>query len=578
MSRGRSSYLVGRAFRSFLAASVLTAAASQVGALVDGMMLSHFISPDAMSAINICMPVTQTLYALCILLGVGGTMLAGQAIGNGRREDASGIYSAVLAGGAALGVVVGVGGWLFLGPLVDLLCPDPALRQYTYDYLLVVLPCSILYVLMIVTQLFVTLDGSPRRVTAAVAVSMLVNLTLDYVAIVGLGWGITGAALATVASYVAALCVLGLHFRKSDLRVRIPVKASWLRTVATMGLPFGVATALIAVQLLGSNLVAINYLGNAGIVSLSVCMYMLSFSMIILTGTLESFQPVAAILKGAGDNRGVMLVLGRAYMFMFGALVLLDAALVFFPDFIGQIFGISHGATLDMLCSALPAYAVNIALQCAIYMLIPVYQLFDNRSLALVISVGQPLLQMFGFYAFSALDVPNPWWGFATGQLTVALVLLPFALARRGKHVPFFLVPVAAPDRIFDVTMRPVMQEMGRLVEKVDSWLRENEIPELLRYRVQLGLEENLKNIIEHGLGARAPHSAVDVTVTLDEDAVRCMIRDEGVPFNPLGWKRDEDHAIPTESLGIHIVHKTTDEERYEHIFHQNLLKLGWKR
>ena len=70
MSTRRTPYLVGKAFNSFLLASVLTASASQVGNLIDGVMLSHFLDEKAMSAINLCMPVTQTLFAMCMLLGL----------------------------------------------------------------------------------------------------------------------------------------------------------------------------------------------------------------------------------------------------------------------------------------------------------------------------------------------------------------------------------------------------------------------------------------------------------------------------------------------------------------------------
>lgn len=106
------------------------------------------------------------------------------------------------------------------------------------------------------------------------------------------------------------------------MRYTLPRQAALIKSIATMGLPFGIATVLVAVQMLGNNLVAINLMGTAGIVALSVCMYLLRFSMIILTGTLESFQPVAAILKGSGDNRGVSLVLGKAYGFLAFSLTL----------------------------------------------------------------------------------------------------------------------------------------------------------------------------------------------------------------------------------------------------------------
>lgn len=284
MTASRTPYLVGKAFRSFLLASVLTAAASQVGALIDGLMLSRFINEEAMSAINITSPVTQALFALCILIGVGGSMLAGMAIGNHRKSEASDIFSIVVTTAVALGIVLGMIGMLFLSPLVGLLCPDTSLQGYTTQYLVAILPASAIYMLMVVTQMFVTLDGEPRRVTAAVTTCMVVNLTLDYIFIVWCGWAMIGAAVATVISYVAALCVLFPHFiNKDSLQYTLPRTIKQLGRIAAMGLPFGIATVLIAVQMLGNNLVAIHYLGAAGIVTLSICMYLLRFSMIILT-------------------------------------------------------------------------------------------------------------------------------------------------------------------------------------------------------------------------------------------------------------------------------------------------------
>ena len=47
--------------------------------------------------------------------------------------------------------------------------------------------------------------------------------------------------------------------------------------------------------------------------------------------------------------------------------------------------------------AGLPAFAVNIVLHCAIYLLIPVYQIYSHKALAYVISIGQPLLPMLCF-------------------------------------------------------------------------------------------------------------------------------------------------------------------------------------
>ncbi|MEZ3551243.1 MAG: ATP-binding protein [Muribaculaceae bacterium] len=576
MSNRRSPYLVGKAFRGFLLASVLTAAASQVGVIVDGIMLARFINEGAMSAINITSPVNQFLFSLCILLGIGGTMIAGMAIGNHERPKASAIFSVVAVAAIALGVALGASGLALLQGLTSLLCPDAALQAYTADYLRVLLPGAPAYMLMLVTQMFVTLDGAPRRVTAAVCTSMAVNLALDYVFIVWCGWGMTGAAAATVASYIVALAVLLPHFaKKTSLKFRLPSSFASLRQIVAMGLPFGITTALIAVQIFGNNLVAINYLGSPGIVTLSICLYLLMFSMIILSGTLESFQPVAAILKGAGDNKGVALVLGRAYLFLTSSLLILCIVLMLFPQWIAGMFGISDPASASMMRQALPAFAVNIVLHCAIYLLIPVYQIYSHKALAYVISIGQPLLPMLCFWVLSGMVANgdsgvNPWWGFAAGQLIVAAVLLPMAMVKRGGRMPIVLIDSDNPDEFFDVSLEPKLTVMNDALISADSWMKDNGIDDTLRIRVQLACEETVKNIIGHALKERG-HTNIDLCISLMPDKVKAMIRDEGIPFNPV----EQD---PGTGLGLMIIRKICDREQYEYLFHQNLLTIEWDR
>lgn len=571
---GRSSYLVGRAFRSFLLASVLTAAASQLGNLIDGLMLSRFIGEGAMSAVNISTPVTQAMFALCILLGVGGSMLAGMAIGNHRRDEASQIFSQVTSATVILGASIAVVGMIFLTPLVSMLCPDMALREYTGDYLRVIMPSAPLYMLMVVTQTFVTLDGEPRRVSLAVVTGAVVNLALDYLLIVPFGMGVTGAALATLASYVAALCVLVPHFRKPGaLLFRFRGRLPYIKDVVRMGVPFGIATVLIAVQMLGNNIVAMRLLGSAGIVTLSVCMYMLSFSMIILTGTLESFQPVAAILKGLGDNRGVALVLGRAYAFLACALTLFALVLVLFPGWIISMFGIGDANAVEMMRMALPAFAFNIIFQCAVYLLIPVYQLYGHRSLSLFISFGQPLMPVIGFAVMSfmasrGVEV-NPWWGFALGQLSVILIVAPFALMRRDRHVPFVLIPHENPEEIFDVTIAANFNDMQQRLLEADAWLRERGVEESLRNRVIVSLEESVKNVIQHGF-YRQRRTMIDLRLAIDSVAIRGVVHDEGRPFNPLAGETGS-------GFGLLMMRNLSDDARYEYLFHQNMLHLEWK-
>ena len=53
MSIARNSYLITKAMRNFLLASIFTMALAQVNTTVDGIIVSHLVAADAISVVNL---------------------------------------------------------------------------------------------------------------------------------------------------------------------------------------------------------------------------------------------------------------------------------------------------------------------------------------------------------------------------------------------------------------------------------------------------------------------------------------------------------------------------------------------
>lgn len=565
----RDSYLVGRAFRSFLFASVMTVAASQMGAFIDGLMVTWFISDTAMSAINIAMPVLQLYFSLCLLLGVGGTILAGKAIGSHDRDQASRLFSISVSSAVITGLLLGAVGLVFFNPILRLLCPDDSIIGFAGQYMIITIPSAAIYMLMIVLQLFVALDGEPKRVTLAVSTCIAVNLILDYVFIALCGWGMAGAASATVISYIPAIAILLSHFKKKGtLRFRWPTTFTRLPEIMRNGAPSGFTAMLMSVQIFICNIVAIHYLGTAGVIVFAVCMYLLRLSMIILTGTIDSFQPVASILAGSDDNRGVAMVLGKAYSFLGISLVIYAGIMILFPQWIGSLFSISDAATSQVVASAIPAFAFNIILQCAVGLLIPVYQVYGNTRPAMIVSIGQPLLPMIFFWIMAAAG-GNAWWGFAIGQAALLILLLPLVAKGKGIRIPFFLIPRESANKVYDTSILPSIQDAGTQLLEADSWMKESGVPENLRFRIGVACEEIVKNIVDHADRLDRKVRSVDMRISIQPREVTAVIHDSGRPFNPV----EQD---PKTGLGLLIAKKSCDSMKYEYMFNQNILTMTW--
>ena len=89
----RNSYLIGKAFKSYIVASVLTVASTQVANIVDAAIVGNLIGPEALASVNLCKPVLQAFFSFSCLYVASATMMAGVAIGQGDKRKADKFFS-----------------------------------------------------------------------------------------------------------------------------------------------------------------------------------------------------------------------------------------------------------------------------------------------------------------------------------------------------------------------------------------------------------------------------------------------------------------------------------------------------
>ena len=109
---------------NFLFASVLTMAISQLTSTVNSIIVSHLVSPDAMAAITLFMPVGLIVTAMSTFVGVGATILAAKAMGSRDKNAVHGILSTALASVLIVGACFAIAGFGFGGPITSLLTTD----------------------------------------------------------------------------------------------------------------------------------------------------------------------------------------------------------------------------------------------------------------------------------------------------------------------------------------------------------------------------------------------------------------------------------------------------------------------
>ena len=108
MAEERSSYLVSKALKSFMFASVLASLAQRLATMTDAIVVSNLIGPDAISAINVVTPITTLFPTVSILFGVGGSILAAKALGQRNANEANSVFTASLLGALITSILLAV--------------------------------------------------------------------------------------------------------------------------------------------------------------------------------------------------------------------------------------------------------------------------------------------------------------------------------------------------------------------------------------------------------------------------------------------------------------------------------------
>ncbi|MCQ2173621.1 MAG: ATP-binding protein [Bacteroidales bacterium] len=563
---GRKPYLVNKAFNQYLLASILTVAATQVANIVDAVIVGHLVGARGLAAVNLSKPLLQAFFAVTCLYVASSTILAGMAIGKGDRAKADKFFSFSMGVSLLLGLSFTGFGAIFFGRISSLLCQSDTLRPLSDAFMRVTLYSAVPQLLMLTLNQFVTVDGGPKIVSRAVIVSNAANILLDIVFIKYLSLGIAGAAFATGVMYVVCILMVLPHFRKKEslrlCRTRLhDVEAG---RIFSIGLPLFLATALLSVQYIGNNYVASRFLGDNGLISLAVCIQLLAFSMIILNGTLRAIQPVGSILKGLDDSTGLLMLMKRGYAFMAVCLAFFTAILVLFPSQIGSLLGVSEGAGLDMVRKAVPLFSLNIIGQAMLCNLLPAFQFYERKGLALLLSIAQTLLPMLFF-----LLLRGNWIGFFAGQAATALAIWVWESALRRKDPSlsrFLLIPLKEQTEVLDMTLQTTSQSLSEAIAALRSFLSSKGVGSHTGNLAAVSTEEFLNNIIRHGHA-----TSIDLAANVRDAVIRISIHDDGMAFNPVAAVKDP--ASKT-GLGLTLANAFCSKIDYRYIFNQNMVSL----
>ncbi|GAB6982568.1 MATE family efflux transporter [Prevotella dentasini] len=298
------------------------------------------IDTQSTAAVGIVFSLMFFVQATGFFFGHGSGNYISRELGARRHDNAVRMASAGFFLSFVFGMAILLLGELFLTPLSLFLGSTPTIRPYTEDYMGIILLGAPLLTSSLTLNNQMRLQGNAGYAMYGIVVGAVLNVALDPVFIFGLGMGVRGAALATVAGQLVSFVVL-LYMSRRGENISVSLRRfslSWplLKEIFYGGSPSLMRQGLACVATMTLNVAAGAY-GDSAIAAMSIVnrIAMLVFAAVIGLG--QGFQPVCGFCYGAG----LFARLKSAYRFtvMVGTLFLVVCAVAGWL-FSGSLIGI----------------------------------------------------------------------------------------------------------------------------------------------------------------------------------------------------------------------------------------------
>ncbi|MBU1072595.1 MATE family efflux transporter, partial [bacterium] len=266
-------------------------------------------------------PIQILVMSIGQMLGVGAASVISRSLGAGRPERAQVALGNMLFAVTVLSVLITAVGYLRLDELLRLFGATDTILPHAREYMEILLAGTLLHAFAMASNNVIRAEGQARVAMISMLIGAVVNIALDPVFIFGLGWGLAGAAWATViAKVLAALYVFG-YFRSGRTPLSLALR-HWRPLRGMMGEIVAIGSSSF-VRMAASSVLAVvmNHTlaihgGDMAIAAFGVINRLLIFMITPLIGLAQGLQPIVGFNHGAGRfdkaRRAVRLALASS--------------------------------------------------------------------------------------------------------------------------------------------------------------------------------------------------------------------------------------------------------------------------
>lgn len=361
---------IGRLLWHYAIPSIVGMSVNVLYSVVDRIFIAQGAGSLALSGMAVTMPLMTFLQAFGILVGAGASSRISILLGQKRKDEAERLLGNAFVLSIILSVVTIALCMIWGRPLLREFGASEASLPYALEYMGIVVPGNIFANLTFSYSSVMRATGYPKKAMYTMLIGAVLNTVLDPIFIFGFGWGIRGAAWATVISMFIGMIWVLHHFmrRESYLRIRpqfLGLRWRYIKNIVGIGIsPFSIQLCFSLINTIknrqlykfGQQSEVSFFNGDLAVASYGIVGSIAMLILMTIFGISQGTQPIIGYNYGAGNWERVRRTfrISACTNVLIGAVGAVVAYL--FADYLARMF------TPETELVAVSAHAIRIEL------------------------------------------------------------------------------------------------------------------------------------------------------------------------------------------------------------------------
>ncbi len=381
---------IGKLLVQYSVPAIIASVATSVYNIVDSIFIGQGVGPMAISGLAITFPLMNLVIGFCTLVAVGGATISSIFLGQKNLNRAMETVNTVLMLCVIHSVVFGGLSYIFMDPILRLFGATDETLPFAREFIKVILIGTPISYIFIGLNNVMRATGYPRKAMYSALISVAVNIVLAPIFIFKLGWGISGAAWATIGAQSVALVWVLHHFISKKSFVHFNFRCGFFNTLVikriyAIGLsPFlmNCCACLVVIFINKSLLATAGADGNIAVGAFGILNRTSMFFVMIVFGVTQGMQPILGYNMGAGKIQRVKDTLGKGLWCGFAITAVGCLLTETMPDVLSRMFT-TDATMIDMARRAYRIYFI-------IYPVVGIQVVIQNYFQ----SIGKPKLSI----------------------------------------------------------------------------------------------------------------------------------------------------------------------------------------